>query len=111
MSDRVYFVEPRNDFTNEYLARELPEENAIRDFSVIGSNQKRRRVDAWCCQEVFVRRFLQATGRALIYRIYVRYGGGLAHEVSRLAFRRAPVRKLVARAKAMRRAKDNSTPF
>lgn len=69
----TWFIEPLTDFTNEYISRELPAENAER--SVLCSDGKKHNL--WRCAHRFIWGIqYNMLGPALRYNVFVRQGHG-----------------------------------
>jgi len=68
----TWYVEPLDDFTNECIARELPEEDALR--KVMCSDGEERNL--WRCKHSFITE-VKNNHHAFRYKIFVREGNGV----------------------------------
>ena len=80
----VWYVEPLNDVTNEYISRELPPEDALRDQAC----EDGKRHNLWRCQYWFVA-LLNRSQQSLRFAAWVQEGNG---QIRRWALRRKTFR-------------------
>lgn len=72
----TWYIEPLNDFTNEYLSRELPAENALRDK--LCSDGKQRNL--WQCSDYRFVTYVKKSNVPLKYKVFVKEGNGKIRE-------------------------------
>jgi len=71
MRSYTWYVEPNDDFTNEYISRELPEEDALRDQECDDPLPH----NLWRCESRFITK-LKKSQQRLDYAVWIQEGNG-----------------------------------